>query len=96
MQDVPAIATDSRDPLVEAVVRAVREVRQVEPVVGGVSYGTDGAILAPAVRASMIVFGPGSPGQAHQPNEYVDLPELNHAVEAYMLIARSLLTRSTV
>ena len=88
MQNVPALETAAGNALLEAVVDSAGQVLGSTPSVGGVSYGTDGAILAPALRASMVVFGPGKPEQAHQPNEYVELQELDQAVEAYKLIAR--------
>lgn len=91
LQSVPAVETPEDDPLVAVTVAAAGEARGNPPTVGGVSYGTDGAIIAPALGASLVVFGPGRPGQAHQPNEYVDIDELERAVVAYKLIAQRLL-----
>ncbi|HZT96770.1 MAG TPA: M20 family metallopeptidase [Chloroflexota bacterium] len=91
LQSMPPVETDQADPLVEAVMAAAAEVRGVEPAVDGVPYGTDAAVLAPALRASMVIFGPGKPQQAHQPNEYVDVVELEQASRTYALIARRLL-----
>lgn len=91
LQDMPPVETSLHDPLLEATIGAATRVRGTEPELKGVSYGTDAAVLCPALDASMVIFGPGSPEQAHQPNEYVDVDDLDKAVEAYMLIAREIL-----
>lgn len=88
LQYLPAIETRRDDPLVESVVSAVEKVTGVEPAVGGVSYGTDGAVLAPSTGAAFVICGPGKPSQAHQPNEYVDVSELEQAVDLYEMIGR--------
>lgn len=40
-----------------------------------VSYGTDGGILA-AAGFPCVVIGPGNPDQMHQPNEHIDIEQL--------------------
>jgi succinyl-diaminopimelate desuccinylase len=92
LQNMPPVETKPDTPLARAVVEAARTVRGSEPAVGGVSYATDGAILAPALDASLVIFGPGQPEQAHQPNEYVAIAELEQAARAYVLIAEQLLS----
>ncbi len=46
----------------------------------GVDYGTDAAILA-ATGVPTIVFGPGSIRQAHTIDEWVEIDQLQQAVE---------------
>jgi succinyl-diaminopimelate desuccinylase len=91
LQDVPAVETPADDELVQATASIVNEVSGKKPTIGGVSYGTDGAIIAPSLGASMVIVGPGAPEQAHQPNEYVKIEELESAVEIYKGLARRLL-----
>ncbi len=92
LQKMPPVETHPEDSLVSATIDAAEAVRGTKPSVAGVSYGTDGAVLAPHLNASLVIFGPGLPQQAHQPNEYVDVSELSEAVDAYAHIARSLLS----
>ena len=49
------------------------EVKEKMP--GKVSYGTEGGLFQEA-GVETIICGPGSIEQAHKPNEYVDLPQL--------------------
>ncbi|HEV3312107.1 MAG TPA: M20/M25/M40 family metallo-hydrolase, partial [Chloroflexota bacterium] len=92
LQDVPPVETPASDRLVEVALEAARNAGSAAPDAGGVSFGTDGAILALALGASMVIFGPGGLDQLHQPNEYVEIAQLHLAVEAYKQIARRMLT----
>jgi len=77
--------------LVSAAIEAVRAGCGREPAVGGVSYATDGAQIAPSLGADMIICGPGGVDQLHQPNEWVAINQLEEAVEVYKSIAVKLL-----
>ncbi|NLG85868.1 MAG: M20 family metallopeptidase, partial [Firmicutes bacterium] len=59
--------------------------RELTP--GGVNYYTDAAVLVPGLNLPFIIFGPGEPGLAHQPNEYVDVEKLVAATAFYLLLA---------
>lgn len=52
-----------------------------------VPYGTDGAVLNPYLQ--LVVLGPGDIGQAHTVGEWIEVAELERAVEVY----RSLIER---
>lgn len=91
LQDAPAVETAAESPLLAAGVGAVREVTGREPRVGGVGYATDGAFIAPALGADMIIVGPGGVDQLHQPNEWVAVSQLEEAVKVYKAIAREVL-----
>jgi acetylornithine deacetylase ArgE len=54
----------------------------------GVPYGTDASQLAPR-GITCIVLGPGSIEQAHTTSEYVELPQLEAAVDIYRRIMLS-------
>jgi acetylornithine deacetylase/succinyl-diaminopimelate desuccinylase-like protein len=54
--------------------------------VGGVPYGTDGLVLAPAYHLPAIIVGPGHFEQAHQIDEWVPIPELFQAARIYQEI----------
>ena len=90
-EDVGPLETDRDEPLVEAMVASVRTVLGREPVVGGVTYGTDAAYLGPGYNIPMVICGPGAQGMAHQPDEYVEVEQLVQAAEIYADLARRLL-----
>jgi acetylornithine deacetylase len=59
--------------------RAIDAVRGTHRVLG-VPYGTDASTLADA-GIPAVVFGPGNIAQAHTHDEWVDLAEVEGAVE---------------
>jgi succinyl-diaminopimelate desuccinylase len=91
VNDKTPLETDRSEPLVQALVEAVQRVRGSAPQVGGVTYGTDAACLAPAFGIPMVICGPGAPGMAHQPDEYVEVEQLVQAAQIYASLARRLL-----
>jgi acetylornithine deacetylase len=53
----------------------------------GVPYGTDASKLAEAGLTS-IVLGPGDIAQAHTVDEWIDVAELERAVEVYVELVK--------
>lgn len=90
-EDVGSLETDRAEPLVEAMISSVRAVLGAEPVVGGVTYGTDAAHLGPGFNIPMVICGPGAQGMAHQPDEYVEVEQLVQAAAIYADLAQRLL-----
>jgi succinyl-diaminopimelate desuccinylase len=89
--DKQPIETDPAEALVGAVVAAAGDVRGQAPKVGGVTYGTDAAYLAPGYGVPMVICGPGAPGMAHQPDEWVPVEQLVQAAKIYVNAIRRLL-----
>jgi acetylornithine deacetylase len=77
MADVVALVPES-DGAAEALVRSLSR-RNVTSVV---SFGTEGGLFQQA-GFSTVVFGPGSIDQAHQPDEFIDLQQVE-ACEAFL------------
>jgi acetylornithine deacetylase len=81
-----ALDTPTDSAAVQTVLAAVRKVRgRAEPV--GVPYGTDASKLAEAGLPS-IVLGPGDIAQAHTVDEWIDVAELERAVEVYVELVK--------
>lgn len=89
--DKSSLETERSEPLVEAAVQTVRRVSGTAPEVGGVAFGTDAAYLGPGFNIPMIICGPGAPGMAHQPDEYVEVEQLVQAAQIYAELAQKLL-----
>lgn len=72
-EGIPAMETDA----------ASRIVQTVESLTGhsadAVAFGTEGPFLN-AMGMDTVILGPGSIDQAHQPNEYIEMSQLNPAV----------------
>ena len=83
--------TDS--PVAAAAARAVRSVTGREVTPGGVPYFTEACVFVPVLGLPMVICGPGDPRLAHQPDEFVELEQLNQAARVYVEIIRELLVR---
>ncbi|MFH1884820.1 MAG: M20 family metallopeptidase [Planctomycetota bacterium] len=89
----------SENPRFEAEVRVVRQVQPLETDCGcdfvkdfcsavgtnettAVGFTTDGPHFA-SLGASVVIFGPGKPHLCHKPNEYIEISDVEKAVEYY-------------
>ncbi len=79
-----ALETDFRLPLVQRLMRSVKQVRPV-----GVDYFCDAAVLSAAGIPS-VVFGPGNIAQAHTTDEWISLAELERAKDLLVRFFASL------
>jgi succinyl-diaminopimelate desuccinylase len=77
VRDCPALETDAQS----GFVKAVCQVRGVEKP-GKVGFTTDGPIFA-ALGAPVIIFGPGKSEACHQPDEYIEIAEVEKAKQYY-------------
>lgn len=73
----------SREPLVRALDRAVRQVTGRAPRYGGVPGSTDGTILRTELGIPIVTCGPGNRLIPHQVDEYVEVKELVEAARIY-------------
>lgn len=89
----PRFATrvDRSEPLVQAMVRAVRQATGRKPRYGGVPGSTDGTILRTELGIPIVTCGPGNRLIPHQVNEYVDTGELVEAARIYAASALNFL-----
>jgi succinyl-diaminopimelate desuccinylase len=83
LNDRGPIETKAGDRVVKVVNKVVQGIIGKEPPSTGVSYYTDGSVFIPALKAPMIICGPGIDTLAHKPNEYVAVESLLQAVRIY-------------
>jgi succinyl-diaminopimelate desuccinylase len=86
VRDCPALETDAGSDFVKTVCR----VRGVDAP-STVSYTTDGPIFA-ALGAPVIIFGPGKAELCHQPDEFIEIVDVQRAVKLYNDVIMKLLT----
>lgn len=87
--DYPPMTTNPDDPFITRL-RAVQEELGIDPEPGGAHYGTDaGAFWGRNIPTPVI--GPGSIAQAHTPDEFIELKQLEQGVAFYdaLLLALS-------
>ncbi|MDN3310170.1 ArgE/DapE family deacylase [Microbacterium oryzae] len=80
--------TADTEPIVTAPLAAMRELG-MEPVIEGVTSHTD---MGLPIKAGVptVTFGPGFLSVAHQPDEYLDLPEYKQAIRVMALMIADL------
>lgn len=83
---------ERREPLVAAVVRAVRQVTGRPARFGGVPGSTDGTVLRAALGIPIVTLGPGHRLIPHQVDEHVEVAELVEAARIYVATALNYLT----
>jgi succinyl-diaminopimelate desuccinylase len=86
IRDVTALETDNRCEFVRDFCLAVGT-----DEAKAVGFTTDGPYFA-ALGLPVVIFGPGKPHLCHKPNEYIEITDLEKAVEYYKKIILSLLT----
>jgi len=86
------VATSPDEAVVQRFCDIVAEVTGERPEPRGVAYYTDAVSLIPALKAPLIICGPGDAKLAHQPNEYVETTKMVEAANIFTLAAAELLT----
>jgi succinyl-diaminopimelate desuccinylase len=81
------VESDPDSEIVDIALNAVGDITGQPRAPKGVSYFTDGAILANRLNIPMVNIGPADTGMTHQPNENVEVSRLVQAVKIYLLIA---------
>jgi succinyl-diaminopimelate desuccinylase len=81
------VASDPQSPIVETALhilaaRGRRETPQATP-----GYATDASVFQPASGAPFLIFGPGIPQLAHQPNEYIEIDTYLESIDLYCDLA---------
>ena len=79
-----SLETSSKLPLVESFLRGIRQKGLV-----GVDYFSDAGVLAESGIPS-VVFGPGDIAQAHTPDEWIEVRQLDQAKDMLIRFLRSL------
>jgi len=88
-----ATRVDPGEPLVRAMVKAVRQATGRKPVFGGVPGSTDGTILRVVRGIPIVTCGPGHRLIPHQVDEFVEVRELVDAARIYVASALNYLER---
>ena len=75
------------EPLVRAMIAAIKTVTGRRPVFGGVPGSTDGTILRETLGIPIVTCGPGHRLIPHQVDEHVEIAELVEAARIYVASA---------
>ena len=78
-----ATRVDRAEPLVQAMIRGVRQATGHAPRFGGVPGSTDGTVLRMELGIPIVTCGPGDRLIPHQVNEYVEGADVVDAARIY-------------
>ncbi|GAB4123400.1 MAG: M20 family metallopeptidase [Roseiflexaceae bacterium] len=95
IDDRPAVEIAAEHPIVQALVAAHQQIYRQEPPWGGVPGSTDGTIIARDAGVPVVVYGPGHKRIPHQPNEFVELAEVEQATRVYIEVVLRILGASS-
>jgi succinyl-diaminopimelate desuccinylase len=79
-----ATRVERSEPVVQAMMRGVRQATGRAPKFGGVPGSTDGTILHTTLGIPIVTCGPGNRMIPHQIDEYVEVAELVDAAKIYV------------
>lgn len=95
VDDRPSTEISESHPLVQSLQYAHEQVYGVRPPYGGVPGSTDGTIIMRDAGVPVVVYGPGGKRIPHQPNEYVEINEVERAAEVYIHAALHFLNKQS-
>ena len=87
---VPALDTDTAGDFV----KRVSDITNINKT-SSVSFTTDGPYFK-ELNTPVIIFGPGKTELAHQPNEYIDITDIEKAVEVYTKIIENFMVKDSL
>lgn len=91
LSDRPSVSCPAESDLAHAIAGAISELGGIDPAPRGVPYCTEACVWVPELQIPAVICGPGSPGMAHQPDEFVEVAEVELAARVYTRVAAELL-----
>jgi len=79
----PPIVSDFHNPYVQSFMTVVAGKEQPLPKAEIAPYSTDAVSIIPQLEIPVVIYGPGSIAQAHQPDEFLELSSLYEALDVF-------------
>lgn len=86
----PAETSESAEP-VQQFLSAAKSHCGIEIPIVKLPFATEAAIFVPTLAVPTLIFGPGDPALAHQPNEFIEIAEMEKAARIYAATAVEML-----
>jgi len=81
------VASDAQAPIVETALAVLEAHGRRESPKATPGFATDASVFQPASGAPFMIFGPGIPQLAHQPNEYVEIDTYLESIQLFCELA---------
>lgn len=85
--DMPPVTTPEDDAFTQLAVQAGERHLAQQLTPKGVRYFTDGSVYAPHLGIPVLIYGPGEPTMAHQPDEWIEIDKYLAAIRYYIALA---------
>ncbi len=82
-----AVVTPKDVAIVGVALDAAERVTGQRSSISAATFGTDCSVLQPRIGIQNVICGPGSIEQAHQPDEFIGINQLEQSVQIYLAIA---------
>lgn len=86
MNDMPSVETDECDNFVQLSLHTAQKYFYQSFKPQGANYYTDGSVYQPHLKLPILIYGPGEPKLAHQPNESVGIDKIA-SIRYYIALA---------
>ncbi|HEX9118835.1 MAG TPA: M20 family metallopeptidase [Anaerolineae bacterium] len=90
--DLPSADTPADAPVVGRFCAAVEAVTGQPAATGVVRFATEAGVFVPALGVPVIIYGPGHPDLAHQPDEHAPIAAMHTAAQVYVAAAAEILS----
>ncbi|WP_100486964.1 M20 family metallopeptidase [Sporolactobacillus pectinivorans] len=88
LNDMLPVSTSKDNPFIKISANTLQMIFNKKPAFGGANYYSDGSIFTIKNRdIPILIFGPGNPDMAHQPNEWVDVENFIASIHYYVALA---------
>lgn len=83
IHELPAVETSPQSQVVQSFKTAYQETTSESISYIPLPFATEAAVFVPSLNVPTLVFGPGDPALAHQPNEYIEIGAMEKAARIY-------------
>lgn len=81
------VSTPEDDSFIRLSLEAAQEYFDKTLTVQGANYYTDASVYSPHLKIPVLVYGPGNPEMAHQPDEWMDIEKYMQSIRFYIALA---------
>lgn len=88
LNDMLPVSTPESHAFIKLSAEILQKALNKKPIFGGANYYSDGSLFTSSdANLPVLIFGPGNPGIAHQPDEYVSIKNYLAAIRYYIALA---------
>ncbi|MCO7174827.1 M20 family metallopeptidase [Sporolactobacillus kofuensis] len=92
LNDMHYVSTAQEHPFIQLAADVLEQTLNKQPIFGGANYYSDGSLFTKENKEMpILIFGPGNPDQAHQPDEWVAINNFYDSIRFYISLALSYL-----